>query len=114
METKINNWIEQANFFGLDYATAKATVGAYEFDIIYDCDGIYDKGSKSIRDDIKPNNCGLTLIIRYKNRVMYSGFGDTVDELKNFAEKWLRSEVLNYYRKYCVMFSEAELRGTSN
>jgi len=52
MKTIINNWIEQDEYFGLNYSTAKATAGDYHFDIRYDCDQMYS--SK------KPNDkCGL-------------------------------------------------------
>ena len=107
MENKIKNWVEQEKYFGLDYATAKAKVGQYEFDIRYDSDGTYTK-KDGVTDNVKPN-CGLTLMIYYKKTIMYDGFGYSVEELKKFCELWFRKEVLNYYRKYCVMFDEAEL-----
>lgn len=113
IETKINNWVEQEKFYGLDYSTAKAIVGDYTFDIRYDCCGQFTK-KNGVRNDIKPTNCGLVLDVRYKNERRVTKFADSVKALKFFAECWLRKEVLNYYAKYCVMFSEAELRGTSN
>ncbi len=114
MKTKmINNWIEQTKFFGLDYSASKAVVGDYTFDIRYDCDGVYDRREKRFRTNIKPN-CGVCVIAYFKKRQFYSAFANDIEQAKNLCEQWLHAEVLNYYRKYCVMVSEAELRGTSN
>ncbi len=113
METKINNWVEQTKYFGLDYSASKAKIGQFEFDIRYDCDGTYDRRERRFRTDIKPN-CGVCVTITFKKRQFYSAFAKDIVQGKELCEQWLRSEVLNYYAKYCVMFSEAELRGTSN
>ena len=114
VETKmINNWTEQKKYFGLDYSAAKAVVGDYVFDIRYDCNGVYDRREKRFRTDIQPT-CGVCLNITFKKRQFYSAFATNIEQAKILCEQWLRSEVLNYYRKYCVMVSEAELRGTSN
>lgn len=109
----INNWIEQTKYFGLDYSSAKAVVGEYSFDIRYDCDGVYDRKEKRFRVDKQPNY-GVCVMAYFKKRQFYSAFAKDIDTAKMLCEQWLHTEVLNYYRKYCVMVSEAELRGTSN
>ena len=102
MKTLINNWVEQHDLFGLDYITAKATVGDYSFDIRYDCDQV--DSSK------KPINCGLWVSIFYKGIRLTSKPGPTLEELKNRAEIWLRQEIISYYRKNCSLYTEEELK----
>lgn len=109
MGNKINNWIEQGRFFGLDYSTAKATIGDYTFDIRYDCDGVYDRRERRFRNDIKPI-CGVCINVNYKKRQFYSAFAKDIEQAKTLCESWLRSEVLNYYRKHCTMYNESELK----
>lgn len=108
-ETKINNWVEQNKYYGLDHSTANTRVGDYEFDIRYDCCGTLTKKG-GIREDIKPDNCGLVLTIQYKGKHMYTKFGSTLIDLKKFSETWLRKEVFDYYNTYCIMYSQGELR----
>ena len=106
METKINNWIQQEKYFGLDFSTAKATVGDYHFDIRYDAD---------LRDSsIRPDNCALSVSVKYRDKHIATFSGDTVDQLKNFSETYLRKEVFDYYSKHCTMFAEEELKRFAN
>ena len=78
-------WVEQSDFFGLDYSTKKGTYKDFTFDIRYDSDG-----SRTT----KPN-CGCCLIIYFKNAKIDSVFGG-IGRLTNYSNSYLERELLKY------------------
>lgn len=100
METKINDWREQFEYFGLDYSTCVARIRDYKFDIRFDCDHANPKS--------EPTNCGLVLTISYHGNIICTQFGPSILVLKKYAERWFMNEVTIYYNSYCVLFKEFE------
>lgn len=76
-------WTEQNEFFGLDYSSKRGKFHDYEFDIRYD----YDGDPKT-----KPENCGLHLTVHKGQGKIASKFGNTIEQLVKFSEKYLLEE----------------------
>lgn len=79
-------WIEQSEFFGLDYSTKIGEYLDYIFDIRYD----YDGDSKT-----KPD-CGLCLNIYFKGAQIERGIFGNLEYLTLFAETYLKREIARY------------------
>ena len=77
-------WTDQDKNYGLDYSSSNGLFVDYSFDIRYDCTERKEKP-----------DCGLVLTIRKgKSRMdVATKFAPTIEELKNYAEKWLDCEL---------------------